>query len=163
MSESYDDGATGGGRAETARLREELRALGRSMDGPGGAGGPESMVERVLERILAEDVPVPVAGPPGAVERLRVVRSWARARAWWRSLAAVLCGLLTVLALTPPVRAAVSDWFGFGGVEVRYDPSAVPSEAPRCRAAGRRCRSAGRSAGRGSRRWCRRRWALRTR
>ncbi|MER6107531.1 hypothetical protein [Streptomyces hirsutus] len=128
MSESYDDGATGGGRAETARLREELRALGRSMDGPGGAGGPESMVERVLERILAEDVPVPVAGPPGAVERLRAVRSWARARARWRSLAAVLCGLLTVLALTPPVRAAVSDWFGFGGVEVRYDPSAVPSE-----------------------------------
>ncbi|CAM5580311.1 hypothetical protein SHIRM173S_11739 [Streptomyces hirsutus] len=39
----------------------------------------------------------------------------------------MLCGLLTVLALTPPVRAAVSDWFGFGGVEVRT-PSAVPSE-----------------------------------
>lgn len=127
MSESHDGGgATEGGRAETARLREELRALGRSLDGQAGAGGPESMVERVLERILVEDLPVPVAGPPGAAERLRVVRSWARAR--WRSLAATLCGLLTVLALTPPVRAAVSDWFSFGGVEVRYDPSAVPSE-----------------------------------
>ncbi|MFE9920317.1 hypothetical protein ACFYQA_01680 [Streptomyces sp. NPDC005774] len=134
MSESYDDGgATEGGRAETARLREELRALGRSLDGQGGAGGPESMVERVLERILTEDVPVAVAGPPGAAERLRGVRSWARWR--WRSLAATLCGLLTVLVLTPPVRAAVSDWFGFGGVEVRYDPSAVPSpgaEVPGC-------------------------------
>ncbi|MFI8302400.1 hypothetical protein ACIF80_02895 [Streptomyces sp. NPDC085927] len=134
MSESHDgDGATEGGRAEAARLREELRALGRSLDGQGGAGGPESMVERVLERILAEGLPVPVAGPPGAAERLRVVRSRARVarsrvRARWRSLAATLCGLLTVLALTPPVRAAVSDWFGFGGVEVRYDASAVPSE-----------------------------------
>jgi len=37
--------------------------------------------------------------------------------------------------LTPPVRAAVLDWFDFAGVEVRYDPSAVPSpgaEVPGC-------------------------------
>lgn len=117
---------------EPARLPEELRALGRSLDPPGGAGA-ESMVERVLERILAEQVPVPVAEPPGAGARLRAARYWTRAR--WRSLTATLCGLLTVLALTPPVRAAVLDWFDFGGVEVRYDPSAVPStgaEVPGC-------------------------------
>lgn len=121
-------------RAEAARLREELRALGRSLDAPGGAG-PESMAERVLAQILAEQapVPVPVAEPPGVRERLRSVRSWAQAR--WRSLTAALCGLLTVLALTPPVRAAVADWLDFGGVEVRYDPSAVPTpgaEVPGC-------------------------------
>ncbi|MFF9807250.1 hypothetical protein ACF1G5_19400 [Streptomyces coeruleorubidus] len=119
-------------RAEAARLREELRALGRSLDAPGGAG-PESMAERVLAQILAEQAPVPVAEPPGVRERLRSVRSWARAR--WRSLTAALCGLLTVLALTPPVRAAVADWLDFGGVEVRYDPSAVPTpgaEVPGC-------------------------------
>lgn len=113
-----------------SRLPEELRALGRSLDAPGrdgadGSLGAETMVERVLGQILAEHVPVPVAEPRGSRERLRAVRRWTRLR--WRSLTAVLCGLLTVLVLTPPVRAAVFDWFGFGGVQVRYDPSAVPS------------------------------------
>jgi hypothetical protein len=91
------------------------------------------MVERVLGQILAEELPVPAAGPTGTGARLRAARRWTRAR--WRSLVAALCGLLTVLVLTPPVRAAVTDWFGFGGVEVRYDPSAVPSpgaEVPGC-------------------------------
>ncbi|MEU5519194.1 hypothetical protein ABZ759_00425 [Streptomyces sp. NPDC047860] len=127
MSERYD------GDAE--RLREELRAFGRSLDGPDGTAGSESMVERVLGQILAEELPVPVAGPAGARTRLRAVRRWTRAR--WRSLVAALCGLLTVLALTPPVRAAVTDWFGFGGVEVRYDPSAVPSPGARVPGCGR--------------------------
>ncbi|WP_405670857.1 hypothetical protein [Streptomyces sp. NBC_01530] len=124
-----------------SRLPDELRALGRSLDptgagdgdGAGAALGSETMVERVLGQILAEHMLVPVAEPRGARERLRTVRRWARLR--WRSLTAALCGLLTVLALTPPVRAAVLDWFDFGGVEVRYDPSAVPSpgaEVPGC-------------------------------
>ncbi|MCX4905977.1 hypothetical protein [Streptomyces sp. NBC_00878] len=120
------------GREGVSRLPEELRALGRSLDRPGAAGS-ESMVERVLEQILAERVPVPVAEPPGLAERLRAVRRWARARG--RALTAGLCGLLTVLVLTPPVRAAVVEWFDFGGVEVRYDPSATPSpgtEVPGC-------------------------------
>ncbi|MET8075098.1 hypothetical protein [Streptomyces sp. NPDC005303] len=133
MSESYgDDGAADSPRERASRLPEELRALGRSLDTP-GAGGAESMVERVLEQILAERLPVPVAQAAGPGERLRAVRRWTRAR--WRSLIAALCGLLAVLALTPPVRAAVLDWFHFGGVEVRYDPSAVPSpgtEVPGC-------------------------------
>ncbi|MFJ8788175.1 hypothetical protein [Streptomyces sp. NPDC102462] len=131
-----DRGRSGGSAA--ARLPEELRALGRSLGAPGGDGaagatGSETMAERVLGQILAERVPVPVAEPAGARGRLRAVRRWTRLR--WRSLTATLCGLLAVLALTPPVRAAVYDWFGFGGVEVRYDPSAVPSpgsEVPGC-------------------------------
>ncbi|MEV0689902.1 hypothetical protein [Streptomyces sp. NPDC050388] len=127
MSERYD--------GEAERLREELRAFGRSLDGPGGAAESESMVERVLGRILAEQVPVPAAEPAGAGERLRAARHWTRAR--WRSLAAAVCGLLTVLALTSPVRAAMTDWFGFGGVEVRYDPSAVPSPDAEVRGCGR--------------------------
>ena len=128
-------GAGGAGSAAGASpLPEELRALGRSLD-PAGAAGSESMVERVLAQILAERIPAPVAEPPraGAGERLRTARRWTRAR--WRSLTATLCGLLALLALTPPVRAAVLDWFDFGGVEVRYDPSAVPSagaEVPGC-------------------------------
>ncbi|GAA3814584.1 hypothetical protein [Streptomyces chiangmaiensis] len=140
VSESYDgqdaraEAAAGGRgrRVEAARLSEELRALGRSLDGP-AAGVSEAMVERVLEQIRAERLPVPVPEAPRAGERLRAVRHWARAR--WRALTAALCGLLTVLALTPPVRAAVIDWFDFGGVEVRYDPTARPSpgaEVPDC-------------------------------
>ncbi|GAB2723268.1 hypothetical protein [Streptomyces bullii] len=140
MSDERDayDGAGGEGhrRAAAARLRAELMALGRSLDPPGEVGA-ESMVERVLEQLLAEHVPVPAVEPPGAGERLRqkVRAGRRRARARWRSLTAVLCGLLALLTLTPPVRAAVSDWFGFGGVQVRYDPSAVPSpgtEVPGC-------------------------------
>ncbi|MGW0813559.1 hypothetical protein ACWD00_09965 [Streptomyces viridiviolaceus] len=116
-------------------LPEELRALGRSLDPPGaeGGAGPETMVERVLGQILADRVPVPVAEPAGPAERLRAVRRWTRTR--WRSLTAAVCGLLTVLVLTPPVRAVVLDWFDFGGVQVRYDPSAAPSpgaDVPGC-------------------------------
>ncbi|MFF7642319.1 hypothetical protein [Streptomyces canus] len=133
MSEPYGgEGAGDSARGRASRLPEELRALGRSLDAP-GAGGTESMVERVLEQILAERLPVPLVQGPGPGERLRAVRRWTRAR--WRALTATLCGLLAVLALTPPVRAAVLDWFDFGGVEVRYDPSAVPSpgvEVPGC-------------------------------
>ncbi|WRZ54630.1 hypothetical protein OG622_19185 [Streptomyces sp. NBC_01314] len=123
------------GEGRDGRLPEELRALGRALDRP-GADGDETMVERVLQQILAVGVPptpsrqwgrvpTPVAEPPGAGERLRAVRRWAGLR--WRALTTALCGLLTVLVLTPPVRAAVADWFSFGGVEVRYDPSAAPS------------------------------------
>ncbi|MGP3952408.1 hypothetical protein [Streptomyces sp. 7N604] len=103
------------------RLPDELRALGRDLPIP--AVDAETMVERVLAGLVGERVPdaEEAQEPPGRGARLR---SWARAR--WRSLTAALCGLLVVLALTPPVRAAVTDWFDFGGVGVRYDPSAAP-------------------------------------
>ncbi|WP_420310906.1 hypothetical protein ACOB87_17380 [Streptomyces sp. YS-B37] len=125
------------GHVDASRLPAELRALGRSLDARGGGegAGSETMVERVLAQILAEHLPVPVQepAPTGVRARLHAVRRWTRLRR--RALVAGLCGLLTVLVLTPPVRAAVFDWFGFGGVEVRYDPSAVPSagaEVPGC-------------------------------
>ncbi|MFJ5261334.1 hypothetical protein ACIQAC_12815 [Streptomyces sp. NPDC088387] len=120
-------------RGVPSALPEELRALGRSLDDSSGGTGTESMVERVLEQILAERLAVPAVEPPGFRDRLRSLRRWARARR--RSLTAALCGLLTVLVLTPPVRAAVFDWFDFGGVEVRYDPSApapTPAAVPGC-------------------------------
>lgn len=101
------------------RLPEELRELGRSLDRPGADSS--TMAERVIAQIIAESVPVPVAEPPGRLDRLR---RWLRAR--WRIVTAALCGLLTAAVLTPPVRAAVFDWFDFGGVEVRYDPSGAP-------------------------------------
>lgn len=112
---------------DRACLRAELLALGRGMDVP--ARDPEgaglTMAERVLAQIVAEAVPVPVPVPPG---RLKRAGAWVRRRA--RLLAAALSGVLVVLVLTPPVRATVADWFDFGGVEVRYDPSAPAPERP---------------------------------
>lgn len=115
-------------------LPDELRELGRRLRVPDVDG--ESMAERVLARLLAEQVPTPVP-----VRRRRWVRwgrwdRWAsvrdRARARWRALVAGLTGVLIVLVLTPPVRAAVAEWFGFGGVAVRYEPDGrhVPAGGP---------------------------------
>ncbi len=117
MSEPERPGAPGGPKDERAALADELRGLGRRIRVPDVDG--ETMAERVLARLLADAVPPPA--PPGRVERLR---RWVRRR--WRALTVALSGVLVVLVLTPPVRAAVADWFGFGGVEVHYDPSAPP-------------------------------------
>ncbi|MEU3746644.1 MULTISPECIES: hypothetical protein [Streptomyces] len=103
------------------RLPDELRELGRRLRVPDVDGG--SMAERVLAQLLAEHVPTPVPELPGPGPWRR---RWGRVRAWLREkrrvLVAGLTGVLIVLVLTPPVRAAVADWFGFGGVAVRYDP-----------------------------------------
>ncbi|WP_411108109.1 hypothetical protein [Streptomyces sp. c-19] len=113
-------------------LPEELRALGRRLRVPDVDG--ETMAERVLAQLLAERVPVPGAGPEPVPERERepvrpgrsaAASAWVRAR--WRALVAGLTGVLIVLVLTPPVRAAVADWFGFGGVAVEHDPGGRPA------------------------------------
>ncbi|MFJ6574218.1 hypothetical protein ACIQNU_43190 [Streptomyces sp. NPDC091292] len=130
-----------GDRVSKDRLPEELRGLGRALARADAEAGTESMVERVLERILAGDLPAPVAlteprGPSGRARRwAHGAKRWIRARR--RALTAALCGLLTVLALTPPVRAAVSDWFGFGGVRVRVDPSSAPTSDAKVPGCGR--------------------------
>ncbi|MFC7307362.1 hypothetical protein ACFQVC_24440 [Streptomyces monticola] len=109
---------------DDARLAEELRELGRSLRMPDVDG--ETMAERVIGQLLAEATAPPAPAPPRRRERLRL---WVRRH--WRRLVAAACGTLTVLALTPPVRAAVIDFFGFGGVEVRYDPQApAPPRSP---------------------------------
>ncbi|MGW3625183.1 hypothetical protein [Streptomyces sp. NPDC000880] len=110
-------------------LRQELRGLGRGIRIPDVDG--ETMAERVLAQLLAEAA-VPLPAVPGRAERFR---HWTRRR--WRALTVVLSGVLIVLVLTPPVRAAVADWFGFGGVEVRYDPTTPPrtgAQPPWCHA-----------------------------
>ncbi|GLF97682.1 hypothetical protein [Streptomyces yaizuensis] len=95
-----------------------------------------TMAERVLAQLIADAVPTPAPPPPRRSERLRL---WLLGR--WRRPALMLSGLasgtLVVLVLTPPVRAEVADWFGFGGVQVRYDPprsgghtSSAPSADP---------------------------------
>ncbi|MFD9290757.1 hypothetical protein ACFWBV_21210 [Streptomyces sp. NPDC060030] len=113
------------------RLRAELLALREGLDVPEAVGA--TMAERVLAQIVAEGVPVPVRRPTGRLER---------ARAWWRGHIragiAALSGLLVVLVLTPPVRAAVVEWFDLGGVEVRWVPG-TPGGAPAQGARGPGC------------------------
>ncbi|MEV8568407.1 hypothetical protein AB0436_22990 [Streptomyces sp. NPDC051322] len=115
-----------------ARLREELAALGRRLGASTGSdlvADGESMAERVLAQIIAESVPAGLAPPLPGVPETEAPGRFTRARTWagrrWRAVLAALCGLLAALILSPPVRGAVADWFGPGGVPVRYAPAAL--------------------------------------
>ncbi|MFD5552257.1 hypothetical protein ACFWIA_00265 [Streptomyces sp. NPDC127068] len=136
-------GAGGAGGDVRPDLARELRELGRAYDRaePERAADAEDMAARVLADLLADDAHgAHRAGAPG---RAPARAGWPgrlshRLRARWRAACAALCGLLAVAVLTPPVRAAVSDWFDFGGVTVQHAPSApaAPSEpVPGCGAA----------------------------
>ncbi len=78
-------------------LLHDLAELGRSLPVPDAVG----MDTAVLER-LAEATPAPTR------RRRTLVR-----------VAAVALTTLLALLLVPPVRAAITDWFGFGSVMVR--------------------------------------------
>ncbi len=85
-------------------LLDDLRELGRSVPAPGA----DALAAAVLARLAGEaDAPVRHTG-----RALRV--------------AAVALATLLALLLVPPVRAAVSDWFGFGSVIVRDDDGSGP-------------------------------------
>jgi hypothetical protein len=93
-------------------LVRELEALGRSLDSPESAG----LVTAVLERV--EVLPTP---SPSRWQRWR--HSVAElARTWRRVTTLVVVAVLVALAATPPVRAAVADWFGFAGVRIEQGP-----------------------------------------
>ncbi|MEU5977106.1 hypothetical protein [Streptomyces sp. NPDC047315] len=121
------------------RLEAELRALGRSITLPDVDG--ETMAERVLSSLLADQVPDHVTAPaPAPVGRAEKLRAWlhGRLRKWLRqhrrSLTVTLSGTLVALALTPPVRASIMEWadgFDFGGIVVRYDPGRPPPAVDR--------------------------------
>jgi len=91
-------------------LERDLAALGRAVDVP--APGP-GLATAVLERL---------SDAPGA----RVSPGWPRRRLVALAVGAVLLALLA----TPPVRAAVADWFGFGGVRVERGDAPAPTADP---------------------------------
>lgn len=82
-------------------LTRELAALGRSVPLP----SDESLESAVLARLDQRPAPL--------VTRAR--------------LAAVVLALLAGLVAVPPVRAAIVEWFGFGGVRVTIDPGVTTS------------------------------------
>lgn len=92
------------------RLLAELRTLGRSNDVPGV--DEDRMVARVEAALRAAPEP----------------------RGTGRRLALAALAVLVALVATPPVRAAVADWFGFSGVRVETgDPRGAASEPPALR------------------------------
>ncbi len=92
-------------------LVAELRGLGRR-------AAPETDVDALAGRVL---LAIPQTRPDPRSRRRRV------------ALAAL--ALLVALAATPPVRATVADWFGFGGVRVeRGQPERAGGEGVEGRA-----------------------------
>ena len=81
-----------------------------------------SLATAVMERLASAARPRPAQ------------RRWSRAGSHRRRVAVVVAAVLLALLATPPVRAAVADWFGFGGVVVeRGAPDRGPTRRrPRC-------------------------------
>jgi hypothetical protein len=91
-------------------LARDLAALGRAVDVPAPRPG---LATAVLERL--SDAPAAQVSP-----------AWPRRRLVALAVGAVLLALLA----TPPVRAAVADWFGFGGVRVERGDVPAPTADP---------------------------------
>lgn len=113
-------------------LVQDLRLLGRSVE---SRTPSEGLTTAVMNRVAAMPTP---ARPVSAWTRM-----WRQARSRGatmvqsrrRRIALVVGAVLLVVLATPPVRAAVEDWFGFGGVlvergsPVRGDASPPPEAA----------------------------------
>ncbi|MBB5785612.1 hypothetical protein [Jiangella mangrovi] len=100
-------------------LDRELRAwgstLGTALDDHGPA--PDAVATAVLRRLddTPATAPVPRRGPRPHVRR---------------RIAVAALAVVVALGLTPPVRAAVSEWLGIGAVAVRPGPSQPSAGAP---------------------------------
>jgi hypothetical protein len=103
-------------------LADELRALGRPAASPTTAERADAIAGAVMTRLAAEPAPGPRVAP---IARVRDALGRRR-----RAVAALVLAGLVALVAAPPVRAAVADWFGFGGVRVRIQPLPAPSTAP---------------------------------
>jgi hypothetical protein len=111
-----------------AVLAAELTALGRRARMP---AVPDDLAATVLTRVSA-------LSSPGRSDRWRRYGVADLARRRWRAVTAAVVALLVGLLAAPPVRAAVADWFGFGGVQVHRGsaPRASTTAAPPPAAAG---------------------------
>jgi hypothetical protein len=91
------------------KLPEQLRALGRELS--------VRVPDDLADRVVAEIALVPVKRTTG----------WRR---WGAGLAALVVAAGVSVAVSAPVRAALGQVFGFGGVEVRQAPGPSPASTP---------------------------------
>jgi len=106
-------------------LVRDLATLGRGID----VGAPsEGLTTAVMDRVAAQpDRPVNAWTRTWRRVGHRVARSLEPQR---RRIALVVAAVLLALLATPPVRAAVADWFGFGGVLVELDAPETGAASP---------------------------------
>ena len=100
------------GEQDELGLVTELRMLGRA------TASPPVDAERLATAVVAALSAQPVSA--------------ARREPWLtrRRLAVLVAALLAALIATPPVRAAVADWFGFNGVVVERSGTGVGDAPP---------------------------------
>ena len=91
------------------RLVDDLTQLGHDI--PVAPPSP-TLASAVLVRVAALPVPAATSTPSYRDLADGAVR-------WRRALAVAVVAVLVALLATPPVRAAVADWFGFAGVIVQ--------------------------------------------
>ena len=94
---------------DSRELPEQLRDLGRGLS----VQVPDDLADRVLVGIAATPV------------KRRTL--WQR---WVAALAALIVAIGVSVAISAPVRAAIINVFGFGGVEVREGPGPSPASSP---------------------------------
>jgi hypothetical protein len=114
-------------------LVRDLTALGRAIDPP---GSPDRVAAAVMDRLTALPAQTVSGRTHGPRQVLRSVVASVESRR--RRFALGVATVLIALLATPPVRAAVSDWFGFAGVVVEWGssgpgPAPPPPEVPRDR------------------------------
>ena len=109
-------------------LVRDLTRLGRAIDPPAAT---ERLTTAVMDRVTTLPPPAPAASR-WSHRRHQVARAvMANLESRRRRLALVVAAVLVTLLATPPVRAAVLDWFGFGGVVVeRGTPGPGPAAPP---------------------------------
>ncbi len=94
-------------------LVRDLALLGRATAVPGPSAGLETAVRQRVATL-----PTPAStGPVRWFRRLVALGS-----RWRGRVAVAVVAVLVALLATPPVRAAVADWFGFAGVVVQRGP-----------------------------------------
>ena len=106
----------------TRDLARDLAALGRSIETPAPS---DRLATAVLERVAA--LPTPSEADRWARLRAAARTVSTRLESPRRRIALVVVAVLVALLATPPVRAAVADWFGFGAV--RIERGSTPSES----------------------------------
>lgn len=109
-------------------LVRDLALLGRTFDPPASS---DHLATAVLHRIATLPAPDPDGGRVGLPQRVvRRIGDVVASRR--RRVALVIAAVVIGLLATPPVRAAVADWFGFAGVIVERGtpPSGSPSPPP---------------------------------
>ena len=94
-------------------LVDELALLARAITVPSPSAGFETSVQQRVATL-----PTPTSTGPAVW--LRRVRD--RGSRWRGRVAVAGVAILVALLATPPVRAAVADWFGFAGVVVQRGP-----------------------------------------